>query len=439
MNSRHWTPEEINRALGLYMEGYPCRDIARMLQRTEASVRLKLLGMGYSSARILPGQDEQAGMTDPIVVEEATTADPQEDPVVGMARRELDVRERRKEERAQIDEAKRAILEERIVEEFAKHLCDFPRSFSVCPPPPVPKDATARTAVLVVSDAHVGQVVDPREIEGIGGYNPAITLARVRHLEVEAARILHGRPVDKLLLLFGGDILHGHLGHSLEDDLTIPIALQSDFALNVFFPFVCGLSRVVPKLEIHGVAGNHGRWPGMRKMPTDRRWSNLDTIFYGSLAALCRHTQLGNVTFDERISSRRQIDAGKFRLQLLHGDEVRGGAFCTGGMNREVTNATMRNVQAGRPVADYFIMGDKHFTASVPFGTGAFVVNGSMVGTDGFGMNFLPAPPSQTLFFLHPQYGKTETHEIRLDHASLPSSLPYDLKPTLENLVTKYL
>lgn len=441
MNSRRWTEDEVRRALAQYEAGLSAAEIAQMLGRSESSLRYKLYSLGYSTARIEPGLEDVADAR-PVASAILPSRPVEEDEAFyeEKARRELELSEMRRSEREKVEDAKRAILEDRIIEEFRRSLCDLPRSFAYTPPAVksgVPDPA--QIGVLVVSDVHVGQVVDPCEVEGLGTYNPAVTLSRVHHLENEVRRILRDRPIEKLLLLFGGDILHGRLGHSLEDDLTVPIAQQADLALNIFFPFVRGLAAAVPKLEIHGVAGNHGRWPGMRKMPTDRRWSNLDTIFYQSLSALCQHAGLTNVEWDERISSRRTIDAGAFRIQLVHGDEIRGGAFCAGGMSREVHQATLRSVQHGRRPADLFVMGDKHFTASIPFGSGAFVVNGSCVGVDGFGLNFVPSPPSQTLFFLHHQHGKTETHEIRLGHAKMPSPLPYNLKPSLEQLVQSHL
>jgi len=422
--------------LELYEGGYRCVEIASMWGRTESSVRLKLLGMGLSSRRILSAVAESEPL-DEIVTDEVPS-EVAEDVVRLRAQRELELRERRVEDRKQIDDAKRDILEDRILEEFKRHLCNLPRLEKSAPLTIVPRPGPLHTAVLVISDVHAGQVIDSREIEGLGFYNPAVTLARLHLLEQEVGRILRERPIDKLLLLFGGDILHGHLGHSLEDDLTVPIALQSDLAIHLFFHFLTRLSCLVPRIEVHGVAGNHGRWPGMRKMPTERRWSNLDTIFYSALAALCEFGGLQNINFDERISSRRMIDVGRCRLELLHGDEIRGGAFCTGGMSREVTNATLRNVQAGRQAVDYFVMGDKHFSASVPYGTGAFVVNGSFVGVDGFGMNFIPAPPAQTLFFLHPALGKVESHELRLQNAENSETLPYPLKPSLAELIRRF-
>jgi hypothetical protein len=449
MNSRKWSEPEIARALGLHESGFPPAEIATMLNRTESSVRLKILSLGYSSQRMVIDHPMDPAPATPMEFpstearESSVQApDPEPDFYRLRAERELEVGKHRREEREKVEEAKREILGDRIVEEFRRHLCDLPSRIEITPPSPVPSVSAASTApltgILVLSDMHAGQVVDPRETEGLGVYNPAIMLARLYHLELEARRILATHNVEKLLVLFGGDILHGHLGHTLEDDLTIPIATQVDLALHMLFPFVVSLASVVPALEIHGVAGNHGRWPGMRKMPTDRRWSNLDTVLYGALSALLQQTGAGHVVFDERISSRRTIDVGAFRIQLLHGDEVRGGALCVGGMAKEVSNSTLRHVQRGSAPANYFVMGDKHFTASVPFGTGAFVVNGSFVGLDGFGMNFLPAPPSQTLFFLHPEHGKTETHEIRLDHAAPCNPLPYPLKPSLIEIINQY-
>lgn len=435
MNSKRWTPSEIEKLLSLHEQGYSCRDVADMLSRGENSVRIKLLALGYSSSQATPTESRKiVGATEP----------PAEEDVIQSAyelraRRELEAAERRMEERDLLNEAKRDLLEQKIVEEFRKALCDLPQPIVVGEPPTLPRGTDALTAVLIVSDVHAGKVVDPEETEGFGNYNPAVTVARVRHLELEALRILGDRPVKKLLVLFGGDIVEGQLGHAIEDDLTVPVALQVDFSLNLFFLFLCGLSRAVPEMEIYGVPGNHGRWPTTRKMPSLRRWSNLDTVLYGALAALCSHAGLGNVTWDERISTRRTIDAGGVRLQLLHGDEVRGGLCAVNGMAREVGQSTMRHLQAGRLVPTYFIMGDKHTPASIPFGSGAFVINGNFVGTDSFGMGFAPAPPSQTLFFLKDGVGRTETHEIHLGHAQLPTPLPYALKPAHQRLIQRYL
>ena len=439
MKWSRWTPEACSRLMDLYFAGYSAKQIAAMTGRTEHAVRLRLLGSGYSSRRIKTDGEALSSLPPkpsplPAMVEE---------PVIGQdyearARAEMEAQEARRDERGKIEEAKRQLLEDRIAGEFRAHLCDLPRSplRMVAPAPPEPR-TDPMTAVLVVSDAHIGQIVCPQETGQFGCYNPWVTLARVRHLELEVASILSERPVEKLLVLFAGDLIHGRLGHSLEED-SVPISQQVDLAMHLFFHFVTGLSSHACRIEVHGVCGNHGRFPAQRKMPTERRFSNFDTIFYNSLAALCEHSGLENVRFAESVAPRTVIDVGAHRLQLQHGDQVRGGIFAAMGMSKEVTHSTLRHAQNGRKAVDYYICGDKHTPTSLSFGKSSWIVNGSFVGPDNFGLNFAAAPPSQTLFFLHPVRGKCETHEIRLDFAPLSIPMPYPLKPSLEELVTAY-
>lgn len=435
MKWSRWTPETHARMVDLYFAGYGAKEIAAMLGRTEHSVRLRLLNSGYSSRRIKRAED----FAQPVAPSTAGELEADDGQYQARARAEMELQQSRREERGKIEEVKRQLVEDRIVEEFSRQLGDLPRMpLRVVAPAPPAGNAAPLTAVLVVSDAHIGQIVCPQETGEFGLYNPAVSAARVRHLELEATAILAQRPVEKLLVLFAGDIVHGKLMHSLEENV-VPISQQVDLAMHLFFQFVTGLSAHSCAVEVHGVCGNHGRFLGQRKMPSERRFSNLDTIFYNSLSALCTHSGLENVQFAESVAQRTIVDTGAHRLQLQHGDEVRGGTFCASGMSREVTNSTLRHAQSGRKAVDYFICGDKHTPTSLAFGKSSWIVNGSFVGPDAFGLNFAAAPPSQTLFFLHPQRGKCETHEIRLDFAEPSMALAYPLKPSLAQLVADHV
>lgn len=55
MNSMPWTTNEIAQVLSLYEQGLPCAEISRAVGRSETAVRLKLLGLGYSSRVIEVG------------------------------------------------------------------------------------------------------------------------------------------------------------------------------------------------------------------------------------------------------------------------------------------------------------------------------------------------------------------------------------------------
>jgi hypothetical protein len=430
MKTQTWSKEEIGRMFRLLNAGYPAAAIASVLGRSEGSVRYKIYNLGYSSRQIFepeyigPSVDQAA--PDEVPIEESKLRSKAED--------DLKALEIRREVRKLTNEYKEDALEERIIQEFRDRLINFPTRIEI--PPMVGRKTPPGddSLVIILSDSHVGQVVDPSETGQSSGYNPYHFLARLHHLETEIARIAEGHPAKRVVVLFCGDMVHGQLGHSIEDDLTLPIATQVDLAMHAFFHFLGRISALSPVVEVHGVGGNHGRWPGTRKMPTDRRWSQLDTLLYRSLQALCEVT-MPNVSFDDRVSARRLIDVEDFRILLLHGDQLRGGANAANGITKEMHHWLMRCAQTGSRPPDLLVCGDKHISATLPVGLGRALINGSFVGEDVFAQNFPPSPPSQTVFYVRPKVGLTETHVIRLDQAERTEELPYKLKPELQQLV----
>lgn len=437
MKTQLWTKAEIANLLGRFATGQPAPEIASVLGRTEASVRYKLHNMGYSTRRVTEPRPTISGPSEACDDLRETQID--EESTRGKAQQDLLRTESRREIRALENDYKQDALEERILKEFREKLLDLPLRIEIphMDKPVVRHNAQSDVAVIVLSDSHIGQVVDIRETESTCAYNPAVFIARLHHLETEVARILAAHPVQEIVILFAGDIVHGRLGHTFEDDLTQPIATQVDLALHAFYQFMARLSTMATRVTVHGVGGNHDRWPGLRKVPTERRWSGLDTLCYQSLHALTAKT-LPNVTFDERISARRIVDIGDFRLLLMHGDQLRGPHCAANGIAREMQHWLMRSVQTGQRPPELVVIGDKHVSANLPVGLGRAIVNGSFVGEDVFSQNFAPSPPSQTVFFIRPGSGLTETHVIRLDQAQVYLPMPYDLKPTLARLVESF-
>jgi len=432
MKAKIWTKSEVGKLLRMLESGHPASVMAKLLGRSEASVRHKILNLGFSSRRVLEADSFDKVETPPFSDEIEVT----ENEIALRAREELERTECRRALREVVQDEKLSLLEERILQEFRAQLADLPVHIQLPSLPPTVANgkAVCDSAVLVVSDCHIGQAVDPRELDVASAYNPAIFLTRLAHLESSVQEILGDHPVRELVILLAGDIVHGQLCHSLEDDLTLPIATQVDLALHSLVHLIGRLAALVPKVEIHSVAGNHGRWPGAKKVPTDRRWSNLDTILAQALQALCS-AKFNNVHFDERISSRRIIDVGDFRILLLHGDQLRGGTYAAAGIQKEISRWLLRSVQQGQRPPDLLVAGDKHISAALPVGFADAIINGSFVGEDVFSQNFNPSHPSQTLFFVRPQIGRTETHVIRLDKANVGAPLPYQFKPSLQSIV----
>lgn len=429
----------MKKLLLLYSSGHPCGVIALKLGRSEQAVRHKLRKLGYSSARILEADEVLVSLQndDDALRDEWTTAE--ESMVKSLVQEQLEKREESAARRELVAETQEDILANRFLEEFRRTVLAMPPVINIAPTQPAAQGQDV--CVVLFGDLHCGQVVDPREIEGYptkwGAYNPAVMVARIHEYEIQIARILQMHPAKKLVLVFLGDMVHGRLGHSLEDDLTLPIALQTELALHCLHQFIVRIASRVTTIEMLGVAGNHGRWPGQRKMPSDRRWSQLDTMLYDSLGLLCQHT-ISNFAYDSRLSARRVLDIGRFRIQVTHGDQIRGGNLASSGMNKEVQHTLLRSIQTGHRPPDLYVMGDKHISSSLPMGHASFVVNGSFVGTDTFSLNFPPSPPSQTLLFISETLGRSETHVIPLQQAHLGEALPYDLKPSLAGLLESF-
>jgi hypothetical protein len=451
MRARLWLRDETDRLLRLLQSGHPASQIAQLLDRTESSVRYKLCNLGMSSRRIFETdvpeisrafgefQSEREFRESSTIDEQFLSASAPE--LQQKAAENLQKQRVRSEIRALNKDYQGQLLEEEILDEFRRTVFEIPRTINIPPLDPAVFQKPINTnevAVVVISDSHVGQVVDAREIDAALGYNPAVFLSRLQYFEGEISRIMSAQPVEKLVVLFAGDSVHGRLGHSLEDDLTLPIVTQVDLAIHAFLAFLCRISKLAKIVEVHAVGGNHGRWPGTRKPPTDRRWSQLDTIVYNSLQALCT-LAAPNVHFDERLSARRMIDIGDYRVLLLHGDQLRGGNFASTAIQREMQHWLMRHVQNGERPPNLIVLGDKHVSANLPTGLGEALINGSFVGEDCFAQNFAPSRPAQTMFFIRPGVGKTRTHHIRLDTAPV-DKMPdaYELKPELLALISSF-
>ncbi|HEY8899215.1 MAG TPA: hypothetical protein VIM61_02220 [Chthoniobacterales bacterium] len=426
MSVRLWTEEEFERMLALFTAGWSIAEIAKALGRSENSVRWKLISKGYSSKTLS---------------EPAPSALPPEEPepdavTLSEAERLVAERERRLETKREQKAAMEGVLEDRLVEVVRTTLQECVARAPIAPPPLVIDRAIDEptSAVLLFGDAHFGKVCRPEETEGQAHYNPAVTLARIHELEGRVTRLLDGGPaIEELVVIFLGDILEGVLDHHAEKEDTILLAQQFALAIRALSQML--LRFPAPKIVVHGVAGNHGRWPNQRRMPTVGRESNFDRLVYTALESILEDTE--HITFDLRDSSRQLIEIQNTLIQVSHGDQFRGGEYCVAGFKREAYHSALRHGPEGQ-IPELFVIGDKHISMQLPVGNGHFLVNGSLVGQDTYGQAFAPTLPSQTLFWIGAERGKFLQADIALSATRLPMPLPYDLTPPLEKLVLSY-
>lgn len=450
MNAREWSTEEFEQAVAFHLDGVPAPEIGRRLNRTESSVRLKLISKGISSRRMAdtvteapPSPETPEVLPEPPASPYRRSVETEEDlrdhPLHDEALRFIEARERRLEIKRQRDVAAAEILQDRLVEVFEEALRDCRLDIQVEPPKTTCVKEDASSLCVVVSDTHVGKVTNPNESQGLANYDPAMSVARLHLLEQEVLRMIKlGPPLDEIVVLFGGDIVEGALDHGAEREESLLISKQFALSTSLFSQFLFRLCSAAPSVRVYGVSGNHGRWPGQRKTPTVGRESNLDGLVYSALEQIATAAKVPNIRFDLRDSARQLIDVRGTLIHLAHGDELRGGEFFTAGIKREVHHALLRYAPEGQ-IPDLWVVGDKHISMTVPAGHGAFLINGSFVGEDAFSLRFAPSPPSQTAFWICSERGKYLQSQIRLDRARRATPLPYSLSPALQDLVGDYI
>lgn len=281
----------------------------------------------------------------------------------------------------------------------------------------------SQSAVLLLSDTHVGQVIQPNQTLGFGKYDFPTFLARLKFYEEAVISILRDHTttdLDELVICLGGDMIHGALNHSAEAAQHNTLFQQFYGAGHAIAQFIRNLSAFVGKIRIFCTVGNHPRWGTQKRMPTENRYSNLDQFLYAYVQAL---TQLPGVHWNLDTQPVALFDVQGFRFQLSHGDNLRGGDKALGipnhAVGRMVSSTSQLFGKREEPAPNYYLVGHLHRGIVLPHSRGSVIVNGGFPGIDGFGLaeGFSAVDPKQVFFLVHPKYGKTATYDIELKFA----------------------
>jgi hypothetical protein len=126
-----------------------------------------------------------------------------------------------------------------------------------------------------------------------------------------------------------------------------------------------------------------------------------------------------------------------YSFMASHGDELTGGDRALGipshSVARRISNTSQNFNAAGKVLPNYYLCGHLHRSITLPHASGAFMINGSFVGTDGYALaaGFNASKPSQRFFLMHRKFGVSASYDIRLDLGDgephgyvLPESFP---------------
>lgn len=293
--------------------------------------------------------------------------------------------------------------------EALSRLAVLERIDALDPSPPkwtVPKKPKSDAALVVamLSDTHWDIVVRPEDVAGVNAYNRTIATNRTKAWAHGLAQLPAVGPtadIQGLILLWAGDMMNGPIdaAHLVgAEDTTLGTLLywseQAAAAITL-------LADAFGCVHVPVVVGNHGRQT-MKPRTSLKARDNLDWFLAHEVRRL--------TSTDERITW--QIDEApdaEFMLfdqrhVVSHGDQARGGNGI-GGIWPPLMRLTAKKSQAytalGKPFRTLW-MGHWH---TATWGAGdQFVVNGSLIGPDGYsiGLNLPPEPPGQVAALVTP-------------------------------------
>lgn len=323
-------------------------------------------------------------------------------------------RERASEDRATIKSLEDALHEALARNKFADKLA------AIRPDPVIHRRETASgvremTVVVLASDWHVEEPVDPLSVAGRNRYNLRIAAARVAKFfdsivwTVEHHRASGKVSIRDLVLWLGGDLMSGYIHpelaevNALSPTETVRWLVPKLYQGILFLLETLGLESMVIPCSF----GNHGRTTVKSRVSTG--YSNsFEWLMYHHLADLLKGD--ARVTFEITPSAHQYVRVYNTTLHFHHGDEVRyqGGV---GGLGipllkavpswDEVRHADVHNIGHWHSLRDF----------------GRAVVNGSLIGFGSYSQKIRASfeRPQQALYFVDSRRGKCMLSSLWVD------------------------
>src|SRR5271165_1917752 len=234
--------------------------------------------------------------------------------------------------------------------------------------------------MMIWSDWHWGETVDPRETGGLNSFNLEIAEGRVKNLVRNTVHLLrdHTGGVDNgIVVMLGGDMVSGLIHQELVETNWGNIA---DQCYECGGAIVGGLKALAGEFGhvqlIAGVPGNHAR---TTLKPTAKgRLDSYDRTIYRSVAAQLADDDRFAITYVDDIDYRFRVYNTTFFL--THGDSqgVKGGDGIIGSLGpiiRGLIKTRTAEAQVGR---DFDVMVEGHWHQYIPWSQAApVIVNGT--------------------------------------------------------------
>lgn len=270
------------------------------------------------------------------------------------------------------------------------------------------KASTTGRPLMLLSDLHYDEVIDPKQIEGSNSYDIKIANQSIRNTIDKAVmlafRFMNAPRYDGIIVACAGDFLSGTIHEELretnEEDILQALAMLRDQLIWAFMV----LHEKFGNVYVPWVVGNHGRL-SIKPQAKGKVKNNYEWLLGDMLRKHFEREK--DIRFDVSDSSDITFPVYNKRFLLTHGDQFKGGSGISGFLSPMLIGHArkQRRQQALQKPFDTMLMG--HFHQYVH--TENVVMNGSMCGYNEYAYvnNFQYEEPKQAYFICHPQHGVT--------------------------------
>lgn len=264
--------------------------------------------------------------------------------------------------------------------------------------------------VLFTSDFQVGEVVTLDDTRGENAYNLDIFRKRYRTLiGVSVKLIERDGGADQVVYVRGGDAISGGIHPELADTDEVPPPMQCIEVIEAETWGIRHLADKFGKVTVISVAGNHDR---IGEKPRNKAYlaHSYEALIQYAIEAQFKDDK--RVSFVTDPSGDVLFKVHDYSFLLTHGDRIGSGG---GGSFASIANGArkVRDMYAAQRIhVDLVMCGHFHRFMYVPYD---FMINGCLPGYNEYVRGRMRArmcPPSQTLFYVHPDRGITNIREI---------------------------
>jgi len=268
-----------------------------------------------------------------------------------------------------------------------------------------PKVSKAPVApVLMMSDFHVGEIVDKEEVEGFNQYNYQIAEDRIFEIVdsflkwCDTQRKVYR--MDEATVFALGDWVSGNIHQELIATNEFPLPVQTAKAGLLLGEVFCRISSHFDALKVYEVgADNHGRLQP-KPQAKQKALNSMSFLVHTIANQYCEKQGNIEVVTAKGIKLVAEVAGSKFLLE--HGDTVKAWmGISYYGIQREKGREALKRMGTDKNF-DYTAMGHWHVPC---FLEGTTLINGSLSGTSEFDHSVGRfALPTQVAFMVHPKH-----------------------------------